>query len=102
VQKISGKRRRREILRMVLAYVFLFATLIFYVWSRFYAVELAYHLNALTAREKDKTAEKRGLIIEATNLGSLQHIEAVAREDLGFQEVPPDHVVYLPMKKPGR
>ena len=62
---------------------------------RYQAVQLGYQVSVLSHKQWKLLEEQRKLRVEINNLGSLEHIETVARNQLGLGDPRTDQVIQI-------
>jgi len=86
---VNRRIKRRININPVLIKVFLsilvIASFLLVVWQRTQVLRLGYQLERMEATKKELLKENKMLLLEVSNLSSLQRIEKIASEDLGLK-----------------
>jgi cell division protein FtsL len=96
------RRRSRSVLRLAVLAFFIFLVLFTYSSLNLMNVDLGYRQHELLRREARLRLEIDALRAQRAGLLSLQRIERVAREELGYQYPQPGQIVPIAEADDGR
>lgn len=100
--RVTPRARRRpgEVAALVVAVLCVTAPVLFSLWQRGELLRYGYEIERLKS-ERSRLAElRRKLLVERASLEALPRVEQVAREDLGLQEPPNDHIFVVEPEGP--
>lgn len=96
------RRRSRSVLRLAVLAFFIFLVLFTYSSLNLMHVDLGYRQHELLRQEARLRLEIDALRARRAGLLSLERIERVAREELGYQYPQPDQIVRIAEGADGR
>lgn len=89
------RRRRRELLAILLVAAPVGLCLLVYIWTHLQVLEAGYRIDRLGRQLHEMSQQERHLGLEVARLASPGRIEAAATRDLGMVPLQPEQVITL-------
>ncbi len=95
--RIKRKLNLNPILVKLILFFLVIISFLIVIWQRTQVLRLGYQLERMEATKKELLKENKGLLLEVSSLTSLDRIEKIATNRLGFK--PPDRKNIFIVKK---
>ncbi len=96
--RIKKKLNLHPVLVKLVLFIFVIMSFLLVVWQRTQVLRLGYQMERMESTKKELLKENKGLLLEVSSLTSLDRIEKIATNRLGFKS--PDRKNIFVVKKP--